>query len=596
MLLTKALIDRIQLNPLRYRTTRRRTSRDSARATSPLLACLLAILASSLPGAVVGQSLDFVQSSVQPNAIVDNPVAVDYQPTAKLNANGTMNIWYCGSDTLYPNGFPEKHDTIFHALGVVGQSNSTPNVAIHSGSEYGNRFERWDSKNVCSPGMVQTPSGHFQLYYECSPILFDIANPGGSFSNQSTLQVCLARYTASGWKVFDGNTFVSPAASGPSPVVKMRDETILECQLSDDSGPLPRPIGQHSIDGKLYGNPSVCGSIRHYGMGHPSAIKIGGEVWLYYYDSIADKVRLRKSSNSTGTAFGAPQDTDIPYQGSVIKYFPDLVVDGQTGVFIGTAAYSGERLFYYSLNGLQFQASTTGNPLFEIGLANGSDPSFCVTPGEGTFVSNAYGEVVGTGQFQFLSPEGQRGDGDGAGPGHPCYDPAEDGAGRGTTWDIYYFEGEFFDSNYHEVNLVSSDDPATWNNIEYIENGERFGYECQSSENPSCIASFDLYNNYDSSAYQAVHPTVMTEVEDLYTDGGMRTGSYQLEKQNVGKLGSSIFWIENGIRYSYVDWSHFLACNPSHTPQNWAWHDLTAGQYTKVQSDYSTTGGLRICN
>ncbi|MCH9650478.1 MAG: hypothetical protein K0U98_19750 [Deltaproteobacteria bacterium] len=444
--------------------------------------CLSFFLASNVPADNLDAPVFFQKTLTQQEVLIDTPLTSDNQASARWNADGSLSAWWCSSE-VFGNG--ERHDMLRTATVFPGQSNLNPQAAVHSAGDSSAKHDRWNARNVCSPSIVDMPTTGSQdwtlLYYECSPMVYDPALPGNNpMTGQATTtaptsfnQVCVARLTPQGWHLYDENLpgfFGDPETTKTTPVVRIRQVAIDEAKLADNNEPSGTNFAP-PIDGHLYGDSVILAGPKHVGVSHPAAIYNpdgSGEMWLYYWDAWVHRMSLVKSAD--GLHFDQQVETNIHHP-SHVKFFPDLEIDGHLGVWVGTAIFKGRRWFEYSFDGVTFIGTQSANPNdptdptypqeeFALSITNTSH--LCPAQGAGSFVSDRYGHVQGSGKFGFISGEGFRRQGN-IPPGMSfCYHPDED-SHRGVTWGLYYLEGDFSDVDVRNESCELEGDPQPLN-------------------------------------------------------------------------------------------------------------------------------------
>ncbi len=155
----------------------------------------------------------FQETHGQHEPLIDNVGISDNQGSARWNTGGSLSAWWCSSEEFPSNG--QRHDAIYTATVQPGQSELDPQVALHSAGGDPAKHNPFDALNICSLTIIDRPMSNEAdwtlLYYECSPVIFDVDNPNhppgggnpmGSFV-ASFVQVCLARLTTDGWRLYN---------------------------------------------------------------------------------------------------------------------------------------------------------------------------------------------------------------------------------------------------------------------------------------------------------------------------------------------------------------------------------------------------------
>jgi hypothetical protein len=226
-----------------------------------------------------------------------------------------------------------------------------------------------------------------------------------------------------------GNVVPSPVVDvSPTPILHVAPEVLLNCGYAVDAQ------GQQTIDTLL---PTCAQFINEYGVGHPSALVLDNEIWLYYYDSRGNwsthGIFVVKSWD--GFHFmGPPQRTNLP-NGVSVRYCPS------SNLFIALTNIGASNVMFVSNDGIQWMPSSTTGSL--CGDLCGLDlrvavADHCCSPGPNTIVSDPHGHLTDL-SMNVFSAEGFLGTGDG-GRQLGCYSAKEDEA-RGSTWHIHLIQG-----------------------------------------------------------------------------------------------------------------------------------------------------------
>jgi hypothetical protein len=540
----------------------------------------------------------FVRKNRFTTPLIDRSGTYEFQSSAIRNANGTMDVWFCGGQT--DSGQPTYgHDAIYKA------SFNSSNVAVGSVSvavthAYAGGVPHLgepDGVFACDNTVIKhgynglswsggiipsTVTELYLMYYECSGYFTDrdaTANklyPGPN-------QICLAASAdGSTWMKYNnalggGHEFGAFSSTVPTPVVALDAGTKAWCDWSDTAIP-----GEYVAD-----YPECLHIPKAYGMGHPSAVSLpkaggGREVWLYYTapkGTDALYTYLRKSTTD-GISFGSeipilgPGDQQIGL--GKVRYF-DVRIGDHQGVFIATHAFGtvdaygvvGGNHFNYSFDGVHFASIPVvpydaGYRMAEV-KADEQDagPSLCTVAGSPTLIADKYGVIDRLTGVEMLSSEGKLSQAElGDSPSY-CYDAAED-TNRGGTWALYLLNGDFGHIAPEEADVCELYDKqnvrdqyergeeltGTQGSIVWVDDYQFWSY--------LGWTDFQVKNNYQGGkAYIDVNNATYDRVEAC-DYGGVRDicGMFKFTGGNINKGFSpnsgTKFWFDgSGDRYSY---------------------------------------------
>jgi hypothetical protein len=360
------------------------------------------------------------------------PGTYSYEPSAMLDDDQTQKVWWCGHNTAASYG-----DSIYYAqLGSAGDVLQAPVEVLHPTALDSSP----DARHNCSPGVIRHADPGIQdgaplylLYYECGPRLYDRNPANNGNAVEGFTQICLA-FSIDGvsWQRYNAQTWSGGIGSGvdtstiPSPVVAVAPRVLNNCAYQLEAN------GEQTIDTSL-ASCSGINVINNYGSGHPSAVVIAGQIWLYYYDSRGDWTDhgVYVVTSLDGIHFASAAKSDLPTDASV-RYEP--WGGGGGGLFLAPTVIGASNVLFYSWDGLHF-VPASGDGLAVRQAVSGH----CAAPGPGSIVGDPYGNVSSL-QISFLSAEGFLGTADN-GQALGCYSSQEDTA-RGSTWQIYLVSGQ----------------------------------------------------------------------------------------------------------------------------------------------------------
>lgn len=539
----------------------------------------------------------FIRKNRFTTPMIDRDHTYDYQSSPIRNANGTLDVWFCGGAEV---GEPyHGHDAVYKASfdsSNVAVGSPTLAVPPHAGElgepdgvfacdntviKHGYAGMSWSGGSV--PGTV---AELYLMYYECSGYYTDRDVPANT-NYPGPNQICLAASAdGSTWMKYSnavggGHEFGPLSTTIPTPVVPLDSGTIAYCDWSDSE-----------ISGQYVADHPECAHIpRAYGVGHPSAIsrpKAGGgrEVWLYYFTSKGtDNLYsyLRKSTTD-GITFGS----EIPILGpddeqmgiGKVRYF-DVQVGNHQGVFIATHAVGkvdsfgveGGNYFNYSFDGVKFETIRfppyAGFRMAEV-KADEQDPSrsTCIVPGSPTLIADKYGSIDRLTGVEMLSSEGKLGTPDNCTGSLDvncgwCYDSVEN-SNRGETWALYLLNGDFGHIAPDEADVCEL--YQSQNVRDQYERGEELTGSQDSilwvDDNQAWTylgwTDFQVKNAYQGTkAYFDVNNATFDRVEEC-DYGGVRDicGMFKFTGRNISKgfspnTGTKFWFDDNGDRYSY---------------------------------------------
>ncbi|KKT76669.1 MAG: hypothetical protein UW72_C0003G0018 [Parcubacteria group bacterium GW2011_GWF2_44_7] len=407
---------------------------------------------------VKAQDFNFTKTFGSSWAYVDKPNQYDSSQSAMIDDDGRWLVWNCGGGDIN-NGV--GGDTIFFdAFDANGQHiPGLENILAlrHSGLD-----SHQDGLHACAPSVIKHsyPSiegGHemYKLYYECAPKLYDNISgwgPRGGFNSichaVSDDGIIWRKYNKDIWNTqfTYGNQYTAP-----TPVIEINQKIKDNCQLTFDGF----KYYAYFYDGTPKAGCSDFSA--NYGPGHPSAVVINNEIWLFYYDSQGDasQIGLFLAKSWDGFNFGTPVKTNYPSPLNV-KYL-SMPIGNHQGVFIGTFPNKKYNYFAYSYDGINWVYShDADSSKYRIGIARNE---LCTVSPE--ILANKYG-IFYSPIVNIFSAEGYYGHEDSDNwnlkdslGNYLCYDQREDppwegGIGRGSTQAMYFIQGEFtwFDDIY----------------------------------------------------------------------------------------------------------------------------------------------------
>jgi hypothetical protein len=392
-------------------------------------------------------------------AHIDRAGLYDYSPTAFSDDDGKWKSWYCAANPG-SMGYDHIYRTFFT---LSGSQEEAPAIAIAPTMNDANL----DGRHTCAPSVFKHTHQYiydgaelYSMYYECAPKIYPKCRTGDSNCNSTNpdcytgkcdpniiaegfTQICHAvSFDGKNWlkyneNYWDTNYQFAPANFDPTPVIKINTQIKQNCQYEFTNG-------KHQA--VFYGT-SGCQDLElNYGVGHPSALVLNNQIWLYYYDSRGNwndrAVYLAKSWD--GFYFDPPQKTNLqnPVDVKFMKYS-----NGGGGAFIATLGIWGSNYYAYSNDGLQWTwPSDSSDTSQKFGTALNSH---CAAPGQPSIISDKFGSF-NEGLVHIFSGEGFLGTND-FGVQNNCYSSQED-VQRGSTWGIYLISG-----NFSQVQSIAGD-------------------------------------------------------------------------------------------------------------------------------------------
>lgn len=376
----------------------------------------------------------------------------DYQPSPMIDDNGQWKVWDCGG----VNGHDTIQYTSYTSAGTYDQA--TTEVL---GPSTVNPFAAADGNHTCAPSVVKhqfslldNNQNYYVMYFECQPIYFD-THSGNWYYGSAPTQICVAfsldgivwtKYNSTDWDTY--YTYETPRPDvAPTPVVSLPSTIVQNCSLG-------------VVTGEYYyanfdpGNSTDCSNDQlNYGVGHPSAIVVNGQIWLYYYSSDGhwEDRGMHRVVSDDGFHFypseclkvtspdGTPQNPILnqnPIQS--IRYIPPANGAPGNGLFVGSTNLNNNNYLAYSYDGLTWTAADAANPNATPGfyVGTGIQTGTCGL-GFGIF-GDSHG-VLNAMYINIFSSEGQLGTSAG-GIASGCYSQVED-ANRGSTWGMRIVQG-----------------------------------------------------------------------------------------------------------------------------------------------------------
>ena len=365
----------------------------------------------------------------------------DYSGSVLKEDNGETKIYTCGGGI--PGDPYAGHDaiylTIFNSNGVktLDQKRVLSPLLSNQLSD--------DWSHACSPTIIkhsfaQLAGGaeKYLMYYECAPMVFRRSD-GAKITPDPFTQTCVA-FSDDGinWQKYNEDIWTSQYRFAnenepPTPVIKINPLMVAK-------------YGIEKINGKYWTNLATFAT-DVYGVGHPSALVRGGEIWLYYYDSV-DNWNSRGSflvKSWDGIHFGAPIKINDNKSPADIKYI-NAPIGNHQGFFVNVL----HGVYNYSWDGINWGWTEIDTAdFFPVFLANNysmglpARQGICLAPGGWAIAGDKFG-TVSTANVDVYINEGKRGiyEGCTATNGCTCYSSLEDQS-RGYTWQTYRYKGKF---------------------------------------------------------------------------------------------------------------------------------------------------------
>ena len=386
-------------------------------------------------------NLDFIfVPSFRSNwSFIGLPNAYSYEPSAMVDdGSGLWKIWWCG------NTKPAVYeDMIFYAeFAKNGGYEQPPINVMHP--EPSDRNQSTDGAGTCNPSVVKHSNPQignnatlYLMYFECGPLLYD-RNPQnfGQIAPIGFTQTCLA-FSADGrhWQKYNSTAWTNemPPVTievSPTPVIPVSRQVLCNCEYKFDE-----LTGVQTIDTSLT-DCSLANAVNNYGSGHPSALVIQNEIWVYYYDSMGSwaqhGVFLVKSWD--GFHFTPPVKTNLP-NGASVKF------DSTQNLFLAISGMDRTNVLFISTDGISFSPAPSFSSPTGVDLRVAVS-SHCSAPGQNTIVGDPSGQVNSL-YMNIFSAEGFMGKSDGCDNASTCFcfNASED-VSRGITWKIYLIEGQ----------------------------------------------------------------------------------------------------------------------------------------------------------
>jgi hypothetical protein len=406
-----------------------------------ILLILLFIVAIPTPKVLATKEIGFEVTDSTRSWEIGRDKTYDYSPSVLKEDNGETKIYTCGGGV--PGDPYAGHDAIY--LTIFDKNGAKTLDQKRVLSPLINNSLSDDAVHTCAPSVIKHSFSlleggkeKYLMYFECGPQIFKQSD--GTRVDAFT-QICVA-FSDDGltWQKYNKDIWNSEYRfanenESPTPVIKINPL-------------MAAKYGIEKIDGK-YWTSLTAFDINSYGVGHPSALVINGQIWLYYYDSVGEwpsrGVFLAKSSD--GFHFETPiQITDLLSPPN-IQYVKGPI-NGQPGFFLylGNAfvpyynySYDGIHWAWKEQDSVSFYTDFLANNYSMGAIPNGK----CSAPGGRSIAADKFGNANSL-SVDIFSNEGFMGSSDGctATNGCTCYSPLEDQS-RGYTWQTYRYQGKF---------------------------------------------------------------------------------------------------------------------------------------------------------